>query len=541
MSGSRSRFPAYALLVALVLSLGVGVRVAQFPRNPPGFNQDEAASAYEAYSLAETGRDKWGNALPAYFPAWGSGQNVLLAYLTVPAIKVFGLSVFSARLPALVLGLLTLPLLFFSLLPVGRGVALLGLLLLAVAPWHFLLARWGLESNLVPFFMLLGCTLLARALRTGRRRWIVPALLPFALSLYAYGTTIVVLPLLLGAVLVLAFGRLRRHAGAWLLALGLFLLVAAPFLLFFTENYLAHRNFAWTDRLFFSTPLLPANRISQVSGTWGATLAANLKFVAAGFDDGTSYNLLPGFSLLPPLVLPLAALALVVGARRAARRLRSGVGAAALWDSPRAGVLTVFALWGLASLGLFFAFELNVNRFNHFFLPCLGLAAWGLPLLLDSFRPEVPKRLLWAGVLGWLALQSGRAIQNLFGAYRQGPIREQFNDGLGEAFSVVGSLWGINQVRITSQMPLPYVYTLFYLRYPPAQFQREADVRVAGGTYQVRRFGRYVFADELLTPNQPYGYLSRKNELADTGPRHRQVIFTNDAWEVGIVEPGPAR
>ena len=68
---------AYWLLVLAVLALGVVVRVWHFPSVPPGLNQDEAASAYEAYSLAETGCDKWGNHLPIYFPAWGSGQNEL--------------------------------------------------------------------------------------------------------------------------------------------------------------------------------------------------------------------------------------------------------------------------------------------------------------------------------------------------------------------------------------------------------------------------------------------------------------------------------
>ena len=213
---SKSTYLRTALL-ALTLLLGVFIRVGQFPHLPPGLNQDEAASAYEAYSLAETGQDKWGNPLPAYFPAWGSGQNVLLAYLTAPVVKVFGLSVFTARVVSLLLGLLTLPLLYYCLRPLGWFVALLGTLLLAVAPWHFMLSHWGLESNLVPFFMLLGCTTLSRALLTQRRRWIVPALVPFALSLYAYGTTVVVLPVLLGVVGLLCFRQVwaQRAAGCW--------------------------------------------------------------------------------------------------------------------------------------------------------------------------------------------------------------------------------------------------------------------------------------------------------------------------------------
>ena len=520
------------VLLALVLLLGGGVRVAQFVRNPPGFNQDEAASAYEAYALAETGQDKWGNTLPAYFPAWGSGQNVLLAYLTVPVIKAAGLSIFSARLVPLVLGLLTLPLFFLSLRPVGRFPALLGTLLLALAPWHFMLSRWALESNLVPFFMLLGCFCLSRAFLTGRRRWIVPCLLPFALSLYAYGTTVVVLPGLFAVLALLGFGHIRRRWPSWLLALGLFGLVASPFMLFFVENYVVARNFAWTDALFFATPLLPATRISQVAGAhWTDIMRQNMSFLLNSFDDGTCYNLMPGYKLLLSLTLPWALVGGVVGTWKLVRRRGRAFG------SPASIVLAIFGAWGLAALGLFCTIELNVNRFNHFYLPCMALAVWAISLTINSFLPSVPRPALRLAVVAWVLLEGGLAVRHYFTNYPNGPIKAQFNDGLAEAFGAVEGLWGIDQVRITDQMPLPYVYALFYLRYPPAQFQREAKVEVSGGTYQVRRFGRYVFTADELPAGRAYGYLSRKNEY---GSLPRQVIFTNDAWEVGVVKPTAA-
>lgn len=521
-----------AALLVLVLVLGLVVRVGQFSHIPAGFNQDEAASAYESYSLAETGQDKWGNVLPAYFPAWGSGQNVLLAYLSVPVIQVFGLTVFATRLVPLVLGILTLPLLYCCLRPLGRFPSLLGTLLLALMPWHFMLSRWALESNLVPFFMLLGCFCLSRAFITGRRRWIVPCLLPFALSLYAYGTTVVVLPPMFALLALLGFSRLRQQWGSWLLALGLFLLLASPFLLFFVENYVLSRNLGWTDSLFFSTPLLPATRMSQVAGSkWTYIVGQNLRFLSNSFDDNTCYNLMPGYKLLLSFTLPLAMLGAAVGGWKFIRR-RGRV-----FYSPATIVLAIFGVWGIASLGLFCSVELNVNRFNHFYLPCAVLAVWVTSLATDSFLPSVPRPALRLAVVSWLLLEGGLAVDHYYTAYRTGPIKVQFNGGLEEAFAVVEGMWGIDQVRITDQMPLAYVYTLFYLRYPPAQFQREAKVQVSGGTYQVYRFGRYAFTADEIPAGSTYGYLSRKNEY---GELPRQVLFTNDTWEVGIVKPAAA-
>src|SRR5687768_5089255 len=115
----------FPILVILVLLAGILIRVIRFPAIPPGLNVDEAVSAYEAFSLLETGNDKWGHAYPAYFSGWGSGQNVLLAYLTMPFIKIFGLNILSARMPALLLGLLTLPLFYLCLRPIGRFAALI--------------------------------------------------------------------------------------------------------------------------------------------------------------------------------------------------------------------------------------------------------------------------------------------------------------------------------------------------------------------------------------------------------------------------------
>jgi hypothetical protein len=523
----------YIGLLTLVLLIGLIVRVGHISNLPPGFNQDEAASAYESYSLAETGKDKWGNTLPAYFPAWGSGQNVLLSYLTVPAIKAFGLSIFSARLISRLLGLLTLPLLFFCLRSLGRFPALLGTFLLAVVPWHFMLSRWSLESNMVPFFMLLGCTMLSQALIRQQRRWIIPCLVPFALSLYAYGTTVMVLPFLLALVFLFAFSKIKAQLGSWLLALGLFVVVATPFVLFFLENYLTGRNFTWTDSLFFSTPLLPSTRMSQVGAAHMSDIVSqNFKFLTSSFDDGTCYNLLPGFKLLLSLTLPCTGLACLIGLWKFGSR-RGQVA-----YTPKNIVLAVFAAWAIASLSLFVSFDLNINRFNHFYLPCIVLAVWAIDTIINSFNPNVPKLAIRVAVFGWLAIEGGLAIQYYFNGYAKGPIKDQFNAGLEEAFVALNQRVGIiDQVRITDQMPLPYVYTLFYLRYPPAQFQREAKFSIENGTYKVKRFGKYVFFEDELSSNHAYGYLSRKDEFQDNADRHRNVLFTNDAWEVGIMQP----
>jgi hypothetical protein len=112
----------------------------------------------------------------------------------------------------------------------------------------------------------------------------------------------------------------------------------------------------------------------------------------------------------------------------------------------------------------------------------------------------------------------------------------QFNEGLEPAFEAVRLLPGGAQVRITSQIPLNYVYTLFYLRYPPAQFWQEAQVETVNGAYQVNKFG---FNDRYLLQGVPYAYLARRGELRPSSQQHKVVSYSDEFWEVGMMY-GPA-
>src|SRR5450432_1366245 len=70
----------------LIMAFGVFLRLYQFPGTPAGIWPDEADGGLDAYALLQHGTDRWGHPFPFYFPSWGSGQNVLQAYLSIPFI-----------------------------------------------------------------------------------------------------------------------------------------------------------------------------------------------------------------------------------------------------------------------------------------------------------------------------------------------------------------------------------------------------------------------------------------------------------------------
>lgn len=250
------------LLLLFLLLVGVIVRVIRFGEAPAGFNQDEAFAGYEAFSLLNYGVDSFGYRYPCYFVAWGSGMNVLESYLAIPFMKLFGCSVTTFRLPQLLLSCLSLPI-FYALLRrvFSERTALLGLGLLAISPWHILLSRWGLESNLAPAVLLIALYFFIRGI-TDNKYWILSALF-YGASLYAYATTWVVVPLtLLSCGIYLLVKKVKFANRYTILSVALLFLLALPLILFVLVN---KEIIPEISTPFFSVPKMLYMRSSEVS------------------------------------------------------------------------------------------------------------------------------------------------------------------------------------------------------------------------------------------------------------------------------------
>lgn len=93
----------YYILLAVIVVIGVSIRIWQFGSVPGGFNQDGAMAAVDGKALADYGTDRFGTWLPAHLYAWGYGQmSSLLSYLIAIFVKFFGLNPITARLPQLI-------------------------------------------------------------------------------------------------------------------------------------------------------------------------------------------------------------------------------------------------------------------------------------------------------------------------------------------------------------------------------------------------------------------------------------------------------
>src|SRR5205807_4022641 len=168
------------LLFLLIVALSACLRFYQFVSLPAGLHPDEVSAAYETYSLLLHGTDLWGNRFPIYFSTGGPGLNVLLSYLNIPFIKVFGLTAFGQRFSSVLLSMLTI-VIFYAFIKrwYGARTALIAVFLLGTSPWHIMLSRWSLDTNLLPCFLLLGTTCLSYCYTSPYSRILIPFSLIF--------------------------------------------------------------------------------------------------------------------------------------------------------------------------------------------------------------------------------------------------------------------------------------------------------------------------------------------------------------------------
>src|SRR3989344_8123081 len=105
-----SRVKVFLLIIVLLSAI---LRFYKLDTIPPSLNWDEAGSAYNAYTIANWGRDEWGKFLPLIFTSFRDDKHPVHIYMTAPIVKMFGLSDFTARLSGAIVGVLSVIIIFF--------------------------------------------------------------------------------------------------------------------------------------------------------------------------------------------------------------------------------------------------------------------------------------------------------------------------------------------------------------------------------------------------------------------------------------------
>ncbi|MCR4264346.1 MAG: glycosyltransferase family 39 protein, partial [Candidatus Roizmanbacteria bacterium] len=218
----------WIILLAIVL-LGTYLRFYKLGAIPNSLNWDEVSWGYNGYSIAETGRDEWGNLLPLSFKAFGDYKQPVYVYLTAISIKLFGPSAFSVRFPSALLGSLALFMTYFLvkdlLYAANRSnktysvfIGLLTSLFLALSPWHIQFSRVAYEANVGLFFVILGVWMFIKGIHEKSWKLLYWSVVPLTLSAMTYHSEKIFTPVLFAGLLIYGYRFLiaNKRFALWL-------------------------------------------------------------------------------------------------------------------------------------------------------------------------------------------------------------------------------------------------------------------------------------------------------------------------------------
>lgn len=200
---------------------------------PPSLDWDEASWGYNAYSLLLTGKDEYGKVFPIVVRSLNDYKPAMYAYLTIPAVWVFGLTDFAVRFSNALFGVFTVITTYFLAKELfkRRDIALISSFLMAISPWSIQFSRFAHEGTVGLEFNLLMVLFFLKGLRNP----IFLSLSAFfaGLSLYSYQNEKAFVPLLALCLLIAFYKKLFAVSRKYLaLAIVVGLVVSLPIVAF---------------------------------------------------------------------------------------------------------------------------------------------------------------------------------------------------------------------------------------------------------------------------------------------------------------------
>ena len=493
--------PAFRItLFDVILALGVFIRVWDWQTLPAGLNQDEASAGVDAYYILHYGTDRNGISWPVYFQGFGNGATPLYTYLLVPFVALGGLTVSMVRLPALIFGILTLPLVYW----IGRRLrnaetGLLVMFLVAICPWHILLSRWGLDCNLLPFVFSIGFLFLLYA--TKSNRLLIGAFFFFALCFYAYASAYVAVPVFLAIVipLLLKHNKVKKTDLVW--GLVLFFVLISPIVAYVVINIFNLPTLHLGPLTILHLP--SASRFEYESILFGGNLfGAALKYfgqIPGLFilqSDQLAYNVVEPYGFMYLFTTPLFLI---------------GLGMLLFQKSPTRDIERYYlAAWVLSPLLVGVIEQPNIHRLNLIFIPFL----FCLAVFLERLRTN--QRHIFVVVFLGLLAAFGLFNRAYHGETYKAQVGEIFFDGFLPAVSDAAKS-SDGPICVTDKVNMPYIYTLFNDPIPPEEFLQTQVVSTASSEWQlIQSYDRYTFGlDHCDITDQTVFVLHKYEPLPD--------------------------
>ncbi len=470
------------LYIGLILLIAVLTRCVGFGIYPGGVHVDEAFSGYEAWSMLNYGTDSWGYHNPVYLTAWGSGMNVMNSLLIIPFIRIWGLSEITIRMPQVLIGLISVYIFYLLLLRVeNKNTALLGSFFLAVSPWHIMMSRWGLESNLAPGFLLISAYFFVKGL--DRERYLILSAFFFGVSLYCYAATWILVPaeLLIWGIYCMKWKRIKVSRYLFMSVILLFVL-AFPLILFVLVNMGIIPEIRTG---FISIPRMLYFRSDELSaGNW-LHYGKRLLHLIIFQEDGSIWNAIPWFGLYYLISTPF----IFAGGAIYVSKLITNI------KNRRFGYEVLILSWLVVGLGTVVMQGVSVHKMNCCHIPVIILWTKGAACLLERFK-KLAKPLL-AVYFCCLIIFMGCYFTTF-----QRQISERQLQGSGKAIQAAEELFKSDIYEAVCLTPeLRHSRVLFYTQFPTDKYREQVKWQNYPSKFlNTKSFGIFEWDDNKEDP-----------------------------------------
>lgn len=510
------------LIIAIVVVAGL-LRFWGLGQNPPSPDWDEAAIGYNAYSLWETGRDEYGIKFPLVFRSFDDYKPPLYFYLTIPAVKLFGLNIFAVRFSSALFGVLAVLGTYFLMMEIfqKRNMALLSALFLAISPWSIYFSRLAFEANTGVTLNIWGAFFFLYALR--KRPWFLSlSAFCFGLGLYAYHSERVFVPLLLLGFIVIFRQKLWQMKKQILVAIMIILFLALPIVRLLTQKGTLQRfqgTSIYSEKTWLLSRAIPKIEADQATGDRIGLIFDNRRVTyVIAFISGYISHFSPNWLFL---------------AGDEARHHAPDIGLLYLWDIPflLTGAFFLLSQKGWQRLFIFWWFFVSpvaaapTSGTPHavrtiVFLPTFQIfISIGLVFIISrilKLKPQFLKFLIIFSLPSILILNFLYFIHMYF-AHMPIEYSKYWQYGYKEAVDYAkqnGDKY--DRIVVSTKLEQPHMFFLFYLKYDPKKYLAEGGTASGGFAEWRNKFDKYefrAFNTDNEKPIQKTLYIGKPDEI----------------------------
>lgn len=472
-------------LLVLISLFFLLTRLYKITDIPVSVYWDEASIGYNAYSIAKSGKDEWGDLMPLHFRAFGEFKLPVYIYSVVPFVKIFGLNEFSVRFPAVLfsLGVVILTYFLAKKLFHNENTGLLSSFFVTVSPWFFIFSRTGYEAMAGLMFYLLGILLF---IYKPNGKFLLFSTLSFILSAYSYNSFRIIVPLTLLTLVIVESGNIRsifKKSLHWMV-LSLILLALSIWPIYRLYVYDAGISRLQAVGALNSQSFL-RNYISHFSLDFLLLGDKNLRSQQSGF----------GQVYLPDLVLLSLGLLYIIGSKSRYRFLPIAL----VLIGPVPAAITKESPHALRAISV---------------VPFICIISAAGAIYLKRF---FPKKFFVESAISiiFLAFFINYFI-NFINVY---PISSssEWQYGYKKIFTDFKNKFDkYDRVIVSDQYAQPYIFALFYLKYDPDKFRQEVVRNSVDqwGFSTVAKFGKFEFGNvEQLLKDREAKILIFANEF----------------------------